>query len=151
MTSTKLWTFLQFCGASVLLQSDKDYEFCNKVIEQLKSLWPKQAGTRQARHSQSQGSVGHASQDVKNMLTTWLLDNETEKWSEGLRFIEMKNIFLHSGLKSSPYEAMFGAEPKIVLKTSNISLEAVEEELEDVIKSINNNSLQTEISAICSD
>ncbi|KAF0751495.1 Uncharacterized protein FWK35_00017713 [Aphis craccivora] len=31
------------------------------------------------RHSQSQGSVERANQDVENMLATWLTDNKTNK------------------------------------------------------------------------
>lgn len=92
--------------------------------------------------NQSQGSVERANQDVENMLTTWMLENKTVHWSQGLRFIQfMKNTSLHSGIKRSPYEAIFGGKPKIGLKTSNIPLKAIdsvttEEDLENVINSI---------------
>lgn len=61
----------------------------------------------------------------------------------------MKNTSLHSGMKRSPYEAMFGGKPKIGLKTSNIPLEAMdyaatEEDLENVVKSIPTDNAQTE-------
>ncbi|XP_071053668.1 KRAB-A domain-containing protein 2-like [Onthophagus taurus] len=130
-------------GAPVVLQSNNGREFCNRIIEELKSLWPELKLVHgKPRHSQSQGSVERANQDVENMLTTWMLENETEHWSQGLRFIQfMKNTSLHSGIKRAPYEAMFGDKPKIGLKTSNIPLEAMdsvttEEDLENVINSI---------------
>ena len=39
------------------------------------------------RHSQSQGSVERANQDIENKLASWMKDNNTTKWSDGLRFI----------------------------------------------------------------
>jgi hypothetical protein len=43
------------------------------------------------RHSESQGSVERANQDVENMLATWMETNNTTKWSEGLRFVRTRN------------------------------------------------------------
>ncbi|XP_071055094.1 KRAB-A domain-containing protein 2-like [Onthophagus taurus] len=61
-------------GAPVVLQSDNGREFCNRIIEELKSLWPELKLVHgKPRHSQSQGSVERANQDVENMLTTWML------------------------------------------------------------------------------
>jgi len=54
------------------------------------------------RHSQSQGSVERENQDIENMLTTWMQSNNTNQWSEGLRFVQFtKNKALHSGIKRS--------------------------------------------------
>ncbi|XP_008188988.1 KRAB-A domain-containing protein 2-like [Acyrthosiphon pisum] len=73
------------------------------------------------RHSQSQGSVERANQDIENMLTTWMQDEKNRHWSQGLRFIQlMKNRAYHSGIKMSPYEALFGCKIKIGLNTSNL-------------------------------
>lgn len=91
-----------------------------------------------------------ANQNVENMLTTWLLENKTEHWSQGLRFIQfMKNTSLHCGIKRSPYEAIFGNKPKIGLKTSNIPLEVTdsvttEEDLGNVINSIHADNAEIE-------
>lgn len=68
------------------------------------------------RHSQSQGTVERANQDVENMLGAWQQTNETTGWAEGLRVVQfMKNRVSHSGIKCSPYEAMFGAKPRVNL------------------------------------
>ena len=53
------------------------------------------------------------------MLVAWISDNNTKTWSEGLRFMQSKkNRALHSGIKTSPYEAMFGTAQSIGLGDS---------------------------------
>ena len=72
----------------------------------------------------SQGSVERANRDIEDILFSWMEENCTSKWSEGLRFVKVrKNNALHHGLKCSPYEVMFGQCMKIGLKTSNIPTE----------------------------
>ena len=54
-------------GAPSILQSDNGKEFVNKIIENLKLMWPElQIVHGKPRHSQSQGSVERANQDVEN-------------------------------------------------------------------------------------
>lgn len=73
-----------------------------------------------------------------------MADNNTEKWSE-LRFIQSKkNRALHSVIKTSPYEAMFGSAQKIGLADSSLSSDMyssieTEEELEQLLSSVKNN------------
>jgi len=56
----------------------------------LKEIWPKLSIIYgKLRHSQSKGSVERANQDIENMIITWMKDNYTTKWSEGLRFIQI--------------------------------------------------------------
>ncbi|GFQ84123.1 KRAB-A domain-containing protein 2 [Trichonephila clavata] len=65
------------------------------------------------RYSQTQGSVERDNQDIYNMLTAWMNDNNTNKWSEGLPFVQFaKNTTYHEGIRQSPYEAMFGIKAK---------------------------------------
>lgn len=73
-------------------------------------MWPELVIVHETpRHSQSQGSVERSNQDVQKMLFAWLEDNQTKKWSEGLRFVQLqKNRSYHSGIKQTPYEALFG-------------------------------------------
>ena len=74
------------------------------------------------RYSQSQGSVERSNQDVRDMLIAWMSDNNMKTWSEGLRFIQSKkNRALHSGIKTSPYEAMFGTVQRIELGDSPLT------------------------------
>ena len=112
-------------GAPSILQSDNRREFVNKVIQNITSFWPELKIVHgKPRHSQSQGSVECANQDIENMLTTWMADNKTDKWSEELRFIQfMKNQTYHRGIQQSRYEAMFGCPGKMGLASSNIPYE----------------------------
>lgn len=130
-------------GAPCILQSDNGREFVNKVIEELCSMWEELKIVHgKPRHSQSQGSVERANQDVENMLATWLTDNKTNKWSEGLKFVQfMKNRSLHHGIKCSPYEAMFGTRAKIGLKSTSLPESIIhklksDEDLETALNSI---------------
>ncbi|CAK1582287.1 unnamed protein product [Parnassius mnemosyne] len=92
------------------------------------------------RHSQSQGSVERASQDIENMLSTWMETNQISKWSEGLKFIQaMKNRAYHEEIKCSPYEAMFGCLIKMGIATSTIPRDIIgvirsKEDLENLLQ-----------------
>jgi len=127
-----------FCifGAPVILQSDNGCEYANKIIQNLADMWPGMKLVHgKARHSQSQGSVERSNQDVRDMLVAWMSDNNTNTWSEGLRFIQSKpNRALHSGIKTSPYEAMFGTAQRIGLGDSPLT--------EDMYSSIETEELE---------
>lgn len=137
--------FTTFVAPSIL-QSDNGRDFVNRVIEELCGMWNDLKIVHGIPwHSQSQGSVERANQDIENMLATWLTDNKTNKWSNGLKFIQfMKNRSLHHGIKCSPYEAMFGTTAKIELKSTPLPYNIIEnlrseEDLEEALNSININ------------
>lgn len=105
-------------------------------------LWPELHIVHgKPRHSQSQASVERANQDIENMLFTGMSDYVTTQWSEGLRFVQfMKNRSYHSGIKMSPYEALFGSHPKVGLEASSLPDSILarlqsEEELEEALSS----------------
>lgn len=57
--------------------------------------------------------------DIKDVLTAWLADNNTGDWTLGIRFVQFqKNSSLHAGLKRSPYEDLLGCLAKIGLISS---------------------------------
>lgn len=65
------------------------------------------------RHSQSQGSVERANQDVRDSLVAWMTDNNCNNWAKALRIIQStKNRSYHTGIKRTPYEALFGTPLK---------------------------------------
>ncbi|KAK6181583.1 hypothetical protein SNE40_009409 [Patella caerulea] len=79
------------------------------------------------RHPQSQGSVERANGDIKDMLVAWMGDNNTNDWSVGIKFVQFqKNSSLHSGIKRTPYAAMFGCEAKVGLTSSSLPTEVNE-------------------------
>nr|XP_022920061.1 KRAB-A domain-containing protein 2-like [Onthophagus taurus] len=105
-------------------------------ISKLANLWSELKIVHgKPRHNQSQGSVERANQDIENMISSWLKDNNSTKWSEGLRYVQfMKNRAYHSGIKQSPYKALFGIEPRVGLSTSSLPQEIVNIQDEDELK-----------------
>jgi len=138
-------------GAPFILQSENGREFSNKIIQNLADMWP---GMKLVHgkpiHSQSQGSVERSNQGVRDMLIAWMSDSNTKTWSEGLRFIQSKkNRALHSGIKTSPYEAMFGTAQRIGLGDSLLTEDMywsteTEEELEQLFNAGMNNGRDKE-------
>ncbi|XP_071054394.1 KRAB-A domain-containing protein 2-like [Onthophagus taurus] len=114
-------------GAPCLLHSDNGREFVNQVITSLADMFQAKIIHGKPRHSQSQGSIEKANQDVRDILITWMQENETTKWAEGLRFVQLKkNRSFHRGIQRTPYEAMFVIPLVNGLKDSNLPLEIVE-------------------------
>lgn len=140
-----------FClfGAPMILQSDNGREFANHIIKNLSEMWPSLKLIHgKPRHSQSQGSVERANQDVRDMLVAWMADEKVTKWSEGLRFVQSKkNRSLHAGIRKSPYEAMFGTPQRIGLRDSSLPVDVVssietEEDLEKLLDLQDKTSLE---------
>ncbi|XP_064118935.1 KRAB-A domain-containing protein 2-like [Macrobrachium nipponense] len=111
--------FLMF-GAPQILQHDNGSEFAALVVSELKLLWPNLLIIHgKPRHPQSQGSVERLNCDIKDMLISWLGDNDASDWPMGLRFVQFqKNTSYHSGIKQSPYKALFGVEARVGLHES---------------------------------
>ncbi|XP_022817975.1 KRAB-A domain-containing protein 2-like [Spodoptera litura] len=71
-----------FCifGSPSILQSDNGREFANRVVKNLTQVWP---GLKivygKPRHSQVQGSVECANQDIEKMLMSWMADVNCQK------------------------------------------------------------------------
>lgn len=128
-----------FCitGAPCLLHSDNGREFVNKIIDNLADMFQVKIIHGKPRHSQSQGSIERANQDVRDILITWMQETQSSKWSEGLRFVQLKkNRSFHRGIQRTPYEAMFGTRLINGLTDSNLPLEIVEklQDEEDVYR-----------------
>ncbi|GFX29761.1 KRAB-A domain-containing protein 2 [Trichonephila clavipes] len=68
--------FLTF-GAPAILQSDNGREFSNQFISEICTMWKDIKMVHgKPRHSQTQGSVKRANQDIQN---AWMNDNYTNK------------------------------------------------------------------------
>ncbi|KAK6175267.1 hypothetical protein SNE40_013764 [Patella caerulea] len=94
-------------GAPSILQSDNGSEFTAQIIVELKQLWPRLVIVHgKPRHRQSQGSVGRANIDVKDMLTAWLSDNNTTEWAVGLKFVQFQK-------RSYPDEDLLNTSPQL--------------------------------------
>ena len=72
-------------GAPRLLHTDNGREFKNKHVKSLKNLFPAMDFVHgRPRHSQSQGSVERANQDIERMLACWMHENKSSKWVLGI-------------------------------------------------------------------
>jgi hypothetical protein len=119
------YSLLDICiilGAPMNLESDNGREFTVNIITELKSLLSDLKIVHgRPRHPQSQGSVEKANADVKEMLATWLSENNYTQWSEGFRFIQFqKNLSYHRVIGQSPYKALFDSDPKVGLSSSSV-------------------------------
>ena len=113
--------FLMY-GAPQILQSDNGSDFTALVISELKLLWPDMLIVHgKPRHLQCQGSVERLNCDIKDMLISWLGDNDTSDWPMSLKFMQFhKNTSYHSGIKQFPYKALFGVEAKVGLRSTTL-------------------------------
>ena len=102
-------TFFCLVGSPHVLQSDNGREFANKVAKKILTMWPRcKFVNGKLRHSQSQGSVERVNQDVESILACWLRENDTTRWTDGLRFVQwQKNNRHHSVIGRSPYKVLF--------------------------------------------
>nr|XP_034194771.1 KRAB-A domain-containing protein 2-like [Osmia lignaria] len=75
-----LHIFLTF-GAPAILHSDNGREFINRFVSELCAMWKDIKKVHgKPHHSRIQGSVERANQDIQNMLTAWMNDNDSKKW-----------------------------------------------------------------------
>jgi hypothetical protein len=90
-------------GAPHILQSDNGREFTALVISELKLMWPELVIVHgKPRHPQSQGSIERSNGDIYDMLTAWMRDNESNKWSVGIKFVQLqKNSALNKGIETT--------------------------------------------------
>ena len=138
ITQVLLDVFTMF-GAPNILQSSRGREFANNIIREMASLWPDLKmvhGT--PRHSHIHGA--RATLDIQNMLRSWLAENRTRNWTEGIRFVQlMMNGAHNSRINCSPYEAMFGTTIKLGLP-SELAEELPDELMsEEELRAFSNN------------
>lgn len=107
-------------GVPNILQSDNGRDYANNIIQELYAMWDELKMVHgKTGYSLYQGLSERTTQEVQKILSRWLEANNTNKWSEGLKFVQfIKNREYDSGLNCSPYEAMFGLKLKFGLKAS---------------------------------
>lgn len=117
-TTTEIFGFFCTFGAPDLLQTGNGREFKNNLLQELCNLM----GV--PRHSQSNGGVERANQDIEKMLCTWKADNPNKTWVQGLIFVQMyKNNALCAPIRMSLFEATFGVKMIQGLKDSVVPTE----------------------------
>uniref|UniRef100_A0A2A4K8V1 Integrase catalytic domain-containing protein n=1 Tax=Heliothis virescens TaxID=7102 RepID=A0A2A4K8V1_HELVI len=136
-------------GCPHILQSDNGRKFTASVIKEIGTLWPAcKIVNGGPRHPQSQESIECSNQDVKKLIHTWMTDNKSTNWSFGCYFVQFqKNSSHHSIIARTPYNALFGHDPKLGLSSTNLSKNIIsklenEEDLQKLIEETNNNKEQ---------
>jgi hypothetical protein len=103
-----------FCKYSVpkKIISDRGPQFASKVMKAvLESMQVKSALTT-AYHPQADGATEHVNQEVEQYL--WAYCNQTQNnWVSLLPYAEMThNTRIHSATRKSPFELLFGYQPR---------------------------------------
>ncbi|CAF1558374.1 unnamed protein product, partial [Didymodactylos carnosus] len=105
--------FYQF-GPCKILQSDNGKEFTAGVIKDLKLIWPGVAIINgRPRHPQSQGLVERSNATLYDILGKILQDRGADRWTERLPVaVYSMNTSLARGVKTTPFEIVFGQKPR---------------------------------------
>lgn len=118
-------------GAPVILQTDKHRDFRKEIVYTsiLRETWPElNIIYEKSQHRKLQNNIKHAENDIKNILTAWMQDKKTSKWSEGLKFVHfMKNKVHCLGTKQSPFNEMFGTDLQTHLSLNIMSNQEIQE------------------------
>ncbi|XP_017781828.1 PREDICTED: KRAB-A domain-containing protein 2-like [Nicrophorus vespilloides] len=95
-----------FCllGAPYIILSDNGPDFLNSVIKSLKIKWPE----LNIVHG-SQDSVETTNKVVKKALVSWMTQEKTKKWTDGLSTVQLSiNNTYEPCIKQSPFVNLFG-------------------------------------------
>jgi len=114
-------------GCPLILQHDNGKEFVNKIVARLKELWPSCLIVRgRPRHPQTQGSVERGNQDIHGLVANWMRKHNSKQWSIGIYPVAMeKNARFHRVLQASPYELLYGQEPRVKMLNLPLNLDLV--------------------------
>ena len=114
-------------GAPSILQSDNGSEFTAYVITELKQMWIDLGIVHgKPRHPHSQGSLEIVNCDINDMLIAWMSDNDARDWTVGLKSVQFQNNSSHhTGIKCSPFAALFGADAKVGLASSSLPQDVI--------------------------
>lgn len=134
-------------GCPSILQSNNGREFTASVLKEIMTLWPTcRIVNGRPRHPHSQGSIERSNQDVKNMIRTWMVDNNSTNWSIGCYFAQFhKNSSYNSTIARTPFKALFGDEPRCGLSSTYLSENIIskldtEEDMEKFLGDMNRNA-----------
>ncbi|XP_017783698.1 PREDICTED: KRAB-A domain-containing protein 2-like [Nicrophorus vespilloides] len=98
-----------FCilGAPGLLQSAEDGgQLASDVIEELKMMWSSLSCVSHGGYNRNGNG-----DDIKDSVVSWMRETNSTKWSEGLRFCQLRRN-ISPECRQSPYEALIRRKPK---------------------------------------
>uniref|UniRef100_A0A146KV27 KRAB-A domain-containing protein 2 n=1 Tax=Lygus hesperus TaxID=30085 RepID=A0A146KV27_LYGHE len=65
--------------------------------------------------------------DIETLMLTWVCENSSQKWYNGLRFIQyIANLYFNKEIGKTPFEAMFGRKGKLDVSSLSLPAELLE-------------------------
>ena len=130
-----------FCtfGCPLILQTNYGRNYSRELVHTITQLWPECAlvhGKSKDLH-EFHGSGG--SENIMKLIETWMKNNETAHWSDGLRFVQwQQNNQKNVDTNKTSFSAMFYENARLGLMSTNLAPEIIsgldsEEDLEQVI------------------
>ncbi|KAJ3643438.1 hypothetical protein Zmor_026149 [Zophobas morio] len=128
--ATNLINIFGILGPPAFLQSSCGTKFVEKLIDILKILWPSlEIGNMKTEVTDS------FVQDIESLVTSWMRCNKKSKWSEGIRFVQLKcNTIFNEEINMTPYEALFKHKVKVGSSRSKDDGDEENEEMAVVCK-----------------
>ncbi|CAM1321719.1 Uncharacterised protein r2_g3019 [Pycnogonum litorale] len=133
---------LAYLGAPRIFHSDNGREFVNQVMVSLMKIWKSDIVFvhGRPRHSQSQGLIERGNRVVEDMLTKMQKDSDGTSfpWASWLpQVMYILNTLQSETTKKTPYEIVFGQNPRGNIFPGQPSRIYNEEDLSDDIININ--------------
>lgn len=105
-------------GFPKTIVSDRDFVFLNATWEEMYPLSGTKVLFTMAYHPQSDGQTEVRNRGLEQYLRAFA-SNIPSKWSNFLPWAELAlNCFHHSGLGMSPYKALYGRDPPLLVAVS---------------------------------
>lgn len=102
--AVKLLDILAIIGAPQVLQSSNGRKFAEQVVQELRLLW-KDFIILHGDITRDEEN----NRDFKSLLKSWLQNNPTKMWYEGLKFVQiLQNSTFRSDNGKIPYDILFG-------------------------------------------
>ena len=81
-----------------------------EIITEIKNVWPECTIVHgRPRHSESQGGIERLNRTVQQKLAAWMLENNSKKWSVGVKFVRWQiNTQRSRATGELPYTLVYG-------------------------------------------
>ena len=111
-TASNLLNFIHRYGAPEVILSDNGNEFENKLLKELLKFYYTQKVSIIPYHPQGNGVAERVNRQIIEMIRL-SLPHEDENWDDHIPHIQyLINTRIHNAIKTSPYQALYGYQPR---------------------------------------
>ncbi|XP_054713612.1 KRAB-A domain-containing protein 2-like [Uloborus diversus] len=105
-----LLTVFSLLGPPQILHSSFDDQFLSVIVQEVKQAWPDIVLVYASeRYQELQEVAENCISEINSLLNTWMSENNSNRWSHGLKFTQLrKNTKVVGNNEKSPYECFFG-------------------------------------------